>query len=91
MKYYDRSHVDAGQHGEAPGADESEAERDEDPDPESDGDHVATLPLGTEPAAADLEQIHQMDENLLRKCITSKTCILQLGNSRETPMELETF
>ena len=50
-----QAHIDAGQHGEAPGTDESEAERDEDADPEPDGDEVPAIPLRSELSTADLK------------------------------------
>ena len=40
--------VDAGQHGEAPEADEREEERCDEPDQESNRHHVAAVPVGSE-------------------------------------------
>ena len=52
--------LNAGEHGEAPGADQSEAEGDDEADPEPDGHQLPALPHRPELAAPHLEHLPQV-------------------------------
>ena len=55
-------HLNAGEHGEAPGADQSKAERDDEPNDEPDGHQLPALPHRPELAALHLKHLPQVKQ-----------------------------
>jgi hypothetical protein len=49
------THVDAGQHGEAPEADGGESQGDQNPNPKADGDELTTFPLRSKLSTVNLK------------------------------------